>query len=178
MFTNVSLAFPSLHCNKLSAKSVHCACLRAPCIAVHSLVSTLPTRKQIWWRCSLVSDGTSGLAVLWCSTSSGPGLLSLCVCAHMAEVSQLTPLWDDPPAREIKAGASAAQMCHPPAEASLWLRLPSLQCLCTENDFHAWMSRFALRIWCLLFFLRGYSFWWNPRCGVSSVISSEAGAEL
>lgn len=123
------------HCNELSVKSVHCACPPAARRAFLGLSLVFPiTLKQIGWEHKL------GVGwYIWLSGTPGPHHRAAhsAFVAHMAEVSQLTPEWDDPSVHRIKAGPPPAQMCHPPASTSLWLWLPSLSCLFRENDFHS-----------------------------------------
>lgn len=126
------------HCNKLSLKSVHCSRPPAARRAFPSLSPVFPiTLKQIGWEQKPASAGTSGLAAPLGSHHQAGHTASV---AHMAEVPQLTPEWDDPSVHRIKAGPPPAhiwQPASPTASTSMWLWLPFLPCLFRENDFHS-----------------------------------------
>lgn len=171
------------HCNKLSLKSVHCSRPPAARRAFPSLSPVFPiTLKQIGWEQKPASAGTSGLAAPLGSPHQAGHTASV---AHMAEVPQLAPEWDDPSVHRIKAGPPPAhiwQPASPTASTSLWLWLPFLPCLFRENDFHstALSEQVAHQIRpCFFFFLLAAApFVWNPCHAVSSVILSRAGAKL
>lgn len=168
------------HCNKLSLKSVHCSCPPAARRAFPSLSPVFPiTLKQIGWEQKPASAGTSGLAAPLGSHRQAGHTAS---AAHMAEVPQLTPEWDDPSVHRIKAGPPAHiwQPASPTASTSLWLWLPSLSCLFREMTSTPLPcpSRSRIKSRPVFFFFAAAPFVWNPCHAVSSVILSRGGAKL
>lgn len=77
---------------------------------------------------------------------------SLGLWGHLAEVSQLTPPWDEPSVHMIKAWSLTS--------SSLWVWLPSLLCLCRDNDFHSTASALAFA------FLAAVQFLWSLLCNL------------